>query len=92
MADFSVADVKKLRERTGAGMMDAKKALSEAGGDIEAAVDALRAKGLATAQKKSSRTAAEGLVGVLVEVPVMLLVVKVVNESKGWYERKGLAA
>ena len=66
MADFSVADVKKLRERTGAGMMDAKKALTEAGGDIEAAVDALRAKGLATAQKKSSRTAAEGLVGVLV--------------------------
>ncbi|MEM6909320.1 MAG: translation elongation factor Ts [Pseudomonadota bacterium] len=66
MADFSVADVKKLREKTGAGMMDAKKALSEAGGDIEAAVDALRAKGLATAQKKSSRTAAEGLVGVAI--------------------------
>jgi elongation factor Ts len=53
MADFTVADVKALREKTGAGMMDAKKALSEAGGDIEAAVDALRAKGLATAQKKS---------------------------------------
>ncbi|MEM7687717.1 MAG: translation elongation factor Ts [Pseudomonadota bacterium] len=67
MANFSVADVKKLREKTGAGMMDAKKALSEADGDIEAAVDALRAKGLATAQKKSSRTAAEGLVGVAVE-------------------------
>jgi elongation factor Ts len=66
MAEFSLADVKKLRERTGAGMMDAKKALIEAGGDIEAAVDALRAKGLATAQKKSSRTAAEGLIGVLV--------------------------
>ena len=64
MANFSVADVKKLREKTGAGMMDAKKALTEADGDIEAAVDALRAKGLATAQKKSSRTAAEGLVGV----------------------------
>ncbi|MEO0872797.1 MAG: translation elongation factor Ts [Pseudomonadota bacterium] len=67
MANFSVADVKKLREKTGAGMMDAKKALAEADGDIEAAVDALRAKGLATAQKKSSRTAAEGLVGVAVE-------------------------
>ena len=67
MADFTVADVKTLREKTGAGMMDAKKALTEAGGDIEAAVDALRAKGLATAQKKSSRTAAEGLVGVAVE-------------------------
>ena len=67
MADFTVADVKKLRERTGAGMMDAKKALTEANGDLEAAVDGLRAKGLATAQKKSSRTAAEGLVGVAVE-------------------------
>lgn len=67
MANFSVADVKKLREKTGAGMMDAKKALTEADGDIEVAVDALRAKGLATAQKKSSRTAAEGLVGVAVE-------------------------
>ena len=66
MADFTVADIKALREKTGAGMMDAKKALTEAGGDIEAAVDALRAKGLATAQKKSSRTAAEGLVGVTV--------------------------
>ncbi|RJY08337.1 translation elongation factor Ts [Aurantiacibacter aquimixticola] len=66
MAAFSASDVKALREKTGAGMMDAKKALEEAGGDIEAAVDALRAKGLATAQKKSSRTAAEGLVGVSV--------------------------
>ena len=64
---FTAADVKKLREKTGAGMMDAKKALESTNGDIEAAVDALRAKGLATAQKKSSRTAAEGLVGVAVE-------------------------
>lgn len=63
---FTAADVKKLREMTGAGMMDAKKALEETGGDIEAAVDALRAKGLAAVQKKSSRTAAEGLVGVAV--------------------------
>ena len=67
MAAFSAADVKALREKTGAGMMDAKNALVEVGGDIEAAIDALRAKGLATAQKKSSRTAAEGLVGVAVE-------------------------
>ncbi len=66
MAAFTAADVKALREKTGAGMMDAKKALEQSGGDIEAAVDALRAKGLATAQKKSSRTAAEGLVGVAV--------------------------
>src|SRR5690606_24900111 len=67
MAAFTAADVKALREATGAGMMDAKKALDEANGDFEAAVDALRAKGLATAQKKSSRTAAEGLVGVAVQ-------------------------
>ncbi|MEO5705865.1 MAG: translation elongation factor Ts [Alteraurantiacibacter sp.] len=66
MAAFTATDVKNLREKTGAGMMDAKKALEEAGGDIEAAVDLLRAKGLAAVQKKSSRTAAEGLVGVAV--------------------------
>lgn len=67
MAAYSAADVKNLRERTGAGMMDCKKALEETNGDLEAAVDALRAKGLAAAAKKSSRTAAEGLVGVAVE-------------------------
>ena len=66
MAAYTAADVKNLREKTGAGMMDCKKALSETNGDVEAAVDALRAKGLAAAQKKSSRTAAEGLVGVAV--------------------------
>ncbi len=63
---YTATDVKSLRERTGAGMMDCKKALDETGGDIEAAVDGLRAKGLAAAAKKSSRTAAEGLVGVAV--------------------------
>ena len=63
---YTATDVKNLRERTGAGMMDCKKALDETGGDIEAAVDGLRAKGLAAAAKKSSRTAAEGLVGVAV--------------------------
>ncbi len=63
---YTAADVKNLRERTGAGMMDCKKALDESGGDMETAVDALRAKGLAAAAKKSSRTAAEGLVGVAV--------------------------
>ena len=63
---YTATDVKNLRERTGAGMMDCKKALDETGGDIEAAVDALRAKGLAAVAKKSSRTAAEGLVGVAV--------------------------
>jgi elongation factor Ts len=66
MAEITASMVKDLREKSGAGMMDCKKALSEAGGDMEAAVDWLRAKGLATASKKSSRTAAEGLVGVAV--------------------------
>ena len=63
---YTATDVKNLRERTGAGMMDCKKALDETGGDMEAAVDSLRAKGLAAVAKKSSRTAAEGLVGVAV--------------------------
>ncbi|MFD1911957.1 translation elongation factor Ts [Halodurantibacterium flavum] len=58
--------VKELRETTGAGMMDAKKALTETDGNMEAAVDWLRTKGLAKAAKKSGRTAAEGLVGVAV--------------------------
>ncbi|MBP7952113.1 MAG: elongation factor Ts, partial [Sphingorhabdus sp.] len=62
----TAAAVKELRDRSGAGMMDAKKALTETDGDIEAAIDLLRTKGLATAAKKSSRTAAEGLVGVAV--------------------------
>jgi elongation factor Ts len=63
---YTATDVKNLRERTGAGMMDCKKALDESGGEFEAAVDSLRAKGLAAVAKKSSRTAAEGLVGVAV--------------------------
>ena len=66
MAEITAATVKELRERSGAGMMDCKKALSETAGDMEAAVDWLRSKGLAAAAKKSSRTAAEGLVGVAV--------------------------
>ncbi|WP_294391865.1 translation elongation factor Ts [uncultured Sphingomonas sp.] len=66
MAEITAAAVKDLRERSGAGMMDCKKALTETNGDTEAAVDWLRTKGLATAAKKSGRTAAEGLVGVAV--------------------------
>jgi elongation factor Ts len=64
MAEISASLVKELREKTGAGMMDCKKALNETAGDIEAAVDWLRTKGLAAAAKKSGRLAAEGLVGV----------------------------
>jgi elongation factor Ts len=66
MAEISAAMVRDLRERTGAGMMDCKKALTETGGDMEAAVDWLRSKGLASAAKKAGRVAAEGLVGVAV--------------------------
>ena len=66
MAEITAAAVKELREKSGAGMMDCKKALAETNGDLEAAADWLRAKGLAAAAKKSSRTAAEGLVGVAV--------------------------
>ena len=67
MAEITAAAVKDLREKSGAGMMDCKKALTETNGDMDAAIDWLRTKGLATAAKKSSRTAAEGLVGVTVE-------------------------
>ena len=78
MAEITAALVKELRERTGAGMMDCKKALSATDGDLEKAIDFLREKGLADAAKKAGRVAAEGLVeayihgggriGVLVEV------------------------
>lgn len=64
---ITAAMVKELRESTGAGMMDAKKALTETNGDMEAATDWLRTKGLAKAAKKSGRTAAEGLVAVAVD-------------------------
>jgi elongation factor Ts len=67
MAEITAATVKELRERTGAGMMDCKKALAETNGDMEAAIDWLRTKGLAAAAKKAGRTAAEGLIGVAVE-------------------------
>ncbi len=62
MADIKASDVKELREKTGVGMMDAKKALVESNGDMEAAVDWLRTSGLAKAAKKSGRVAAEGLI------------------------------
>ena len=64
MSTITASMVKDLREKTGAGMMDCKQALSESNGDVEAAVDWLRAKGLSKAAKKSDRVAAEGLVGV----------------------------
>ncbi|MCH8685409.1 translation elongation factor Ts [Pedomonas mirosovicensis] len=66
MAEITASLVKELREKTGAGMMDCKKALNETGGDLEAAVDWLRTKGLAAAAKKAGRVAAEGLIGIAV--------------------------
>ena len=64
MAEITALLVRDLRDKTGAGMMDCKKALVETGGDMEAAIDWLRKKGLSAAAKKSGRVAAEGLVGV----------------------------
>lgn len=67
MAEITAALVKELREKTGAGVMDCKRALTENGGDLEASVDWLRTQGLATAAKKAGRAASEGLVGVAAE-------------------------
>src|ERR1043166_7145925 len=64
MATITASMVKDLRDKTGAGMMDCKAALSETNGDVEAAVDWLRKKGLSKAAKKAGRVAAEGLIGV----------------------------
>src|SRR5215469_12456132 len=74
MANVSAAMVKELRDQTGAGMMDCKAALSETGGNLEAAVDWLRKKGLSKAAKKAGRVAAEGLVGVAVRATKGILV------------------
>ena len=74
MANVSATLVKELRDQTGAGMMDCKAALSETGGNLEAAVDWLRKKGLSKAAKKSGRVAAEGLVGVAVRATKGILV------------------
>ena len=76
---FTAKDVQALREKTGVGMMDCKKALVEAEGDMDKAVDILREKGLASAAKKSTRVAAEGVVDI---VPVVkLTVLKLLNAS-----------
>jgi elongation factor Ts len=70
MAEITAALVKELREKTGAGMMDCKRALNETAGDLEGAVDWLRKKGLAAAAKKAGRVASEGLVGTAIRGPV----------------------
>jgi elongation factor Ts len=80
MAEITATLVKDLREKTGAGILDCKKALTEAAGDIEAAVDWLRKKGLSAAAKKSGRVAAEGLVGVA-SAPLVAAMVEVNAET-----------
>ena len=67
MANITASMVKDLRDKTGAGMMDCKNALNETGGDMEAAIDWLRKKGISKAAKKAGRAAAEGLVGIAVD-------------------------
>ncbi len=74
MANITATMVKDLREKTGAGMMDCKAALAEAKGDMEAAVDWLRTKGLAKAAKKAGRVAAEGLIGLATDAKEAALV------------------
>lgn len=74
MAEITAALVKELREKTGVGMMDCKKALVENDGDVEAAVDWLRTKGMSAAEKKAGRVAAEGLIGISIEGGVGALV------------------
>ena len=80
MAEITAALVKELRDKTGAGMMDCKRALTETGGDVEQATDWLRKKGLAAAAKKSGRVAAEGLVGVA-STPLKAAMVEVNAET-----------
>ncbi|NIW37219.1 MAG: elongation factor Ts, partial [Gemmatimonadetes bacterium] len=63
MAEISAKDVKALRDRTGAGMMDCKRALQETGGDMEAAIDLLRSRGAAKAAKRAEKSANEGTIG-----------------------------
>ncbi|HBY60971.1 MAG TPA: elongation factor Ts [Solibacterales bacterium] len=79
MAEISAQSVKTLRERTGAGMMECKKALTEAGGDLEKAVDVLRKRGLASAQKKAGRATKQGVIGTYLHAGSQLGVMVEVN-------------
>lgn len=74
MANYTAADIKALRERTGAGMMDVKKALDEANGDAEKAIEIIRVKGLKGATKREGRSTAEGLVAAKVEGTVGVMI------------------
>lgn len=87
MANITAQMVKELRDKTGAGMMDCKAALGETGGDMEAAVDWLRKKGLAKAAKKAGRVAAEGLIGVTLDEAATTGVVVEVNSETDFVAR-----
>lgn len=85
MADFTAKDVQALRQQTGAGMMDAKKALTETGGDMDSAKDYLREQGIAAAEKRSDRTQGEGVVGVYMHNqsgrPVLGVLISLASET-----------
>ncbi|HMK61468.1 MAG TPA: translation elongation factor Ts [Dissulfurispiraceae bacterium] len=81
MMNISAEMVKELREKTGAGLMDCKRALSESGGDMEKAIDYLRQKGLASAAKKASRSATEGLIGSYIHMDKLGVMVEVNCET-----------
>jgi len=87
--DVSASAVKELRERTGAGMMDCKKALAESGGDLQKAVDYLRQKGLAAAAKKADRAAADGAVGAYVHPGGKIGVLVEINCETDFVARTG---
>jgi len=78
---ISASVVKELREKTGAGMMDCKKALTESDGDFEKAIDFLREKGLASASKKSARTASEGIIGSYIHMDKIGVMVEINCET-----------
>jgi elongation factor Ts len=85
VADFTAKDVQALRQQTGAGMMDAKKALTETGGDMDSAKDYLREQGIAAAEKRSDRTQGEGVVGVYMHNqsgrPVLGVLISLASET-----------
>src|SRR5436309_9405708 len=85
--EIKASSVKELREKTGAGMMDCKNALTEAQGDMEEAITILRKKGLASAQKKSSRIAAEGMIGHYIHAGGKLGVLVEVNSETDFAAR-----
>jgi elongation factor Ts len=81
MTEISAAAVKDLREKTGAGMMECKKALTDAGGDFEKAIDVLRQKGLASAAKKSARSASQGLIGSYIHMEKLGVLIEINCET-----------